>query len=52
MHITKSGEVAPKMLTSIAAKDRWMNLDDFAGRKSYNTEEAKLRQLSFTPPKK
>ena len=37
VHITKNGEVAPKVLTSMAAKDRWINLEEFAGRKTLNS---------------
>lgn len=27
LHITKNGEVAPKILPSLGAKDRWLNLE-------------------------
>lgn len=49
----KTGEIVPKILTlpSTTPKDRWINLED-QSRKNMREEEKKLRQLSFTPPKK
>jgi DNA-binding transcriptional regulator WhiA len=48
----KNGEIIPKVLNSIGAKDRWLNIEEFGSRRGVNSEENRLRQLGFTPPKR
>jgi hypothetical protein len=40
----------PKVLNISGGKDRWLNIDE--GKKNLSNEEAALRKLNFTPPKK
>lgn len=52
IHVMKNGEIAPKILNSTGAKDRWLNIEEFGSRRGSNSEENRLRQLAFTPPKR
>ena len=48
IHVMKNGEIVPKVLNALGGKDRWLNIEEYQGRKGGDL----LRQLSFTPPKK
>lgn len=52
LHIMKSGDLVPKVLSQAGGKDRWLNIEEFGGRRGLGNEEKALRQLSFTPPKR
>ena len=48
----KSGEIVPKILNQIGGKEKWLNIEEFGSRRGPGSEENRLRQLAFTPPKR
>ena len=52
LQVSKEGQLQPKILTMGPSKDRWMNREEMASRKSVINEENKLRTIGFTPSKK